>query len=54
MTEEALHNILNEGGEELEKILGRMQKFNANISGSNAYFCKRRKELEVLIQQEGL
>ena len=54
MTEEALCNILNEGGEELEKILGRMQKFNANISGSNAYFYKRRKELEALIQQEGL
>ena len=31
-----------------------MQKFNTNIVGSNTYFDKRRKELEVLIQQEGL
>ena len=29
-----------------------MQKFN--ITGNNAYFYKRRKELEALMQQEGL
>ena len=29
-----------------------MQKFNANIVGSNAYFFKRRNELESLIEQE--
>lgn len=29
-----------------------MQKFNANITRSNSYFCKKCKELEVLIQQE--
>ena len=45
LAEEALRNILNEEGEELENILGRMQKFNPNITGSNAYFYKRRKEL---------
>ena len=31
-----------------------MQKFNANISNSNSYFYKKYKELEALIQQEGL
>ena len=31
-----------------------MQKFNANIAGSNAYFVKRRKELEALMEQEGM
>ena len=50
LTEEALRNILNEGGEVLQNILGCIQKFNANISKSNSYFYKRRKELEVLIQ----
>jgi len=31
-----------------------MQKFNANILGSNAYFHKSRGELEVLMEQEGM
>ena len=54
LTEEALHNMLNDKGEELEKIIRRMQKFNSNIIGSNLYFYKKHKELEVLIEQEGL
>ena len=52
--EEALHSILNEGGDELNKLLNRMQKFNSNIVGSNAYFFKHRSELESLIEQEGI
>ena len=43
LTEEKLKTIINNGGEDLQKILGRMQTFNANISGINAYFVKRRK-----------
>ena len=43
-----------QGGKELKNILNYTQKFNANITSSNAYFCKRRKELEALMQQEGL
>ena len=31
-----------------------MQKFNANVAGSNACFSKRRSELESLIEQEGM
>ena len=54
LTEEALQNILYQGGKELESTLGCMQKFNANIIGSNVYFYKRRKELEALIQKESL
>ena len=45
--------MIDSGGEELQKLLGQMQKFNANISGSGAYFSKRRKELEALMEQEG-
>ena len=29
-----------------------MQKFNANIVGSNAYFYKKRNKLKALIEQE--
>ena len=50
LTEEGLKSILNENGEELEKLLSRMQKFNTNIVGSNAYFYKRRSELESLME----
>ena len=52
LAEKALHNILNEGGEELESIIGRMHKFYSNITSSNVYFYKRQKEKEALIQQE--
>ena len=41
LLEETLYNIINEEGEELENIIGYMQKFNANITSSNAYFYKR-------------
>ena len=54
LTKEALRSILNENGEDLEKLLSRMQKFNSNIVGSNAYFYKRRSELEGLMEQEGM
>ena len=49
-----LKQILNEGGEALNNLLNRMQKFNANIEGSNAYFFKRRNKLEALMEQEGI
>ena len=31
-----------------------MQTFNANIVGSNAYFWNKKKELEALMDQEGI
>ena len=54
LTENQLRNIANEGGTEFNALLGRMQKFNANLVGSNAYFFKKRSELEALIEQEGM
>ena len=54
LTEDLLQNILNEGGEELKKMLNYMKKFNSNIIGSNAYFFKCRSKLELLIEQEGM
>ena len=54
LTEEALRSILNENGKDLAKLLSRMQIFNANIIGSNAYFYKRRSKLEALMEQEGM
>ena len=54
LTAEALRNILDENSDELKKIMQRMQKFNANITGGNPYFCKKREELEALIKQEGM
>ena len=50
LVEETLHSTLNEGNKELTKSLNRMQKFNLNIAGSNAYFFKRWSELESLIE----
>ena len=52
--QELLRNILNENGDEFTMLLHRMQKFNSNIAGSNAYFYKRKIELEALIEQEGM
>ena len=54
LVEEELKIILNEGGEELRKLVTCMQIHNANILGSNLYFHKKRKELKALIEQEGL
>ena len=53
-TKEALQLILNDNSEDLENLFARMQKFNANIVGSNACFCKCRSKLEALMEQEGI
>ena len=54
LTEEELQSMLDEGGSKLEKLVGRMQTYNSNISGSNAYFNKKKRELHALIAQEGM
>ena len=54
MTEEELLKIINEGGVGLNEILSKMQSYNANITGTPAYFYNKRKELEALMEQEGL
>ena len=48
MTEEEFRNILHEKGEEFHKLVSRIQRYNSNILGSNAYFYKKRVELEAL------
>ena len=50
--EAQLKTVIDDGVEELQKTLGRMQKFNANFSGSKTCFVRRRKELEALMEQE--
>ena len=50
LTKEALQSILHDNSKELENLLARIQKFNANIVGSNTYFYKRRSELESLME----
>ena len=52
LIEDKLRRIINNDSEKFSNMLGRIQKFNANIIGSNTYFFKRRTELEVLIEQE--
>ena len=54
LIEEELKAILDEGGEELRKLVARMQMHNANILGSNLCFHEKYKELEALIEQEDL
>ena len=53
LTMKELGEIIKENGERFRQILGRMNKCNANINGSNAYFYKRRKELEAMMDQLG-
>ena len=50
LIEEQLKTLIENRGEELQKLLGRKQKFNANIIRSNTYFIKQRKELEALME----
>jgi Helitron helicase-like domain at N-terminus/PIF1-like helicase len=40
--------------EGVRAITGNMQMFSANILGSDAYFSKKRRELESLMQQKGM
>ena len=45
LTEEKLQEMVDQGGPEFEQMIGRMQKFNANLPGSNAYFNKKKRQL---------
>ena len=38
---------------EVNELMGRMCSYSANISGSNAYWYTRRKELEAIFEQKG-
>jgi hypothetical protein len=51
MSEARLKFIVNNPDRaEFNKLLSRMQMYNANITGSKAYFYKRRTELESLME----
>eukprot|EP00978_Attheya_sp_CCMP212_P044322 scaffold306817_cov67-Attheya_sp.AAC.4 len=49
MTEEELKVIVDDNGDHLRQLVSsRMQKFNSNVTGSEAHFYKKRCELERL------
>ena len=50
LTENELRQIVNDDGEDLQKIIANMQLFNSNIVGSNAYFYKHCRNLEGLVE----
>jgi hypothetical protein len=52
---ERINEIVNSKDyDALREITGRMQMWSSNILGSDGYFAKSRKNLEALMQQEGL
>jgi hypothetical protein len=54
LSEAELRRILLSGGAELNSMLDRMQAYNGNINGSNAYFFGHKGHLEALKEQEGM
>jgi hypothetical protein len=54
LSEEDLRAIVREGGARMDRMLGNMQAYNANINGSNAYLHQWRNKLEALMEQEGM
>ena len=52
LIENELRDIVSNGGDKLNKLMSRMQKFNSNVVGSNTYFYKKRNELEALMEQK--
>ena len=54
LSEADLREIVTEGGQRLDSLLGRMQTYNANINGSNAYLYQWKSRLEALMDQEGM
>ena len=54
ISEENLRRIVSTQGPEFEELISSMQLYNSNIVGSNAYFYKRRRELEALIEVKGI
>jgi len=54
LTERELREVIAEGGERLNRLVGKMCRFNANITGGASWFYQRRIELEALMEQEGM
>ena len=53
-TEDELRRFINGNGESFKNVFGRMSAYNANITVSEQYFYKRRREIKALIDQEVL
>ena len=53
LTKSELRQIVNDDGEDLQRIISNMQLLNSNIVGSNAYFYKHCRSLEGLIEAYG-
>ena len=54
ISEESLRRIVTTQGPDFEELISSMQLYNSNIVGSNAYFYKRRRELEALMEVKGI
>jgi hypothetical protein len=37
-----------------DSVIGKMYSYTANVTGSDAYWSNRRRELEVIMQQKGI
>ena len=48
-----IRDLAKAGGDEFKRLCGGIQKHNANINGSNAYYFQSRKELEAMEDQLG-
>jgi hypothetical protein len=53
LTAEALTDIIDNKPEELNAMLGRMNKYNGNINGGNAYLHRNKRNLDALVDQQG-
>eukprot|EP00957_Ditylum_brightwellii_P210512 15365059-Ditylum_brightwellii.AAC.2 len=47
LKEEEPTRTLNKNGQEVEKLLGRMTKYNTNITGLNSYFTEKDQNLKL-------
>ena len=54
LSQNALHTTVNNGGEELNDLLRKMHICNSNIVGYSSHFYKKQKELESLIECNGI
>ena len=54
LTEDQLREIIDEGGDRLQTLLGKMCRYNANVTGTPSWFYQRKMELEALIEHKGM
>ena len=54
LSDAELEKMIDKNEDELKDLLSKMQMYSSNLLGSNAYFYKRRTELQGLMAQEGM